>query len=152
MADQSSPRNGHELLDMLAVREVILRFCAGVDRGDWDVVAACFTSDSTASFSGAEFGPGPQPMVDAFRRGAENSEVLSSTHFLGNIFVELDGDSARAESYAIGYLATRASDGAALRTRGLRYRDLLRRGDNGWAIVNRVSTADWERLSPVSIP
>jgi hypothetical protein len=150
--DESTPRNEHELLDILAVREVILRFCLAVDRGDWDLVAACFTPDSTASFSGVEFGPGPQPMVDAFRSGAGSTDILSSTHFLGNIFVELDGDSARAESYTIGYLATRTSDGAALRMRGLRYRDLLRRGDDGWAIVNRVLTADWERLGPVSIP
>jgi hypothetical protein len=139
--------------DRVAIRDLIVRCGTSLDRADWETFAACFGADCHTSFDGNDPGPGAENMLAYFRRRASQSPILSSTHLLGNIFVEVEGERGRAESYAVGYLVTANPDGPTLRMRGLRYFDqLCCDRKRSWLIVDRVVKADWQHVCPVSAP
>lgn len=41
-----------ELLAREQIREVVVRYCRGIDAGDFDAVASCFTEDATLNTVG----------------------------------------------------------------------------------------------------
>ena len=47
-----------ELLEKAAIRETLLRYAAGIDRRDWDLMLSCFTEDVWANFQGNDLGRG----------------------------------------------------------------------------------------------
>jgi hypothetical protein len=138
-----------ELIDRAAIRDVMTRYARGLDRRDFDMVAGCFAPDATAEYSGEVLAPGVDAIV-SYVRGLEHLPI--SMHFMGDMFIELDGDSAEVETYAIAYLVgAHGGSEEGVRVRGLRYRDRLARRQGGWAITHRVHTADWMFSSP-SLP
>jgi hypothetical protein len=123
-------------LDRAAIREVMLRYAAGLDRRDFAMVRACFTPDACAEYSGKQLDPGVDAIID-YVRGV--SALRSSMHVVANILVELRGDTASSETYTVAYLADTRDSGEVIMVRPLRYRDeLVRDGDAGWLIRRRV--------------
>lgn len=133
------------LLDRVAIRDVITRYSRGLDRRDFEMVAGCFAADATAKYSGNVLAPGAHAIVD-YVRGLESLPI--SMHFMGDMFIDLDGDTAEVETYCVAYLVDDRVSGQEVRVRGLRYRDRLARQHHGWVITNRVHTADWMFASP----
>lgn len=135
------------LLDRAAVHEVMLRYARGVDRRDLDEVAACFTPDAVydGALSGSTIG-------DALARLREVMERYTSTlHFVGNVVVELAGDTAACETYAIAYHRLRAAP-RQQRVVAVRYLDALERREGRWLIVRRVVRREWERSEEIADP
>ena len=122
------------LLDRAAIQDVLLRYARGVDRKDLALVAACFTPD--AAYEGA------------LARLIERMAVWETTmHVMANQLIELAGDQAHSETYAVAY--HRAPGGRELVV-GVRYLDdLVRRDDGRWLIARRVVATDWQREIPV---
>jgi uncharacterized protein (TIGR02246 family) len=134
------------MADRMAIREVMTRYSRGIDRRDFDMVAGCFTADAEAEYSGNVLPKGVDAIVAYIRRIAH---LPRSTHFMGDTLIDVDGDTADAETYAIAYLVDgEVGSGAQVHTRGLRYRDMLVRQDGRWLIHKRVHTADWMFSSP----
>ena len=95
-----------ELADRAAIQDVMLRYARGVDRKDLALVASCFTSD--ASYEGAL---AHGTIADALVRLRDAMARYDSTmHFVGNQLVEINGDTASSETYAVAY--HRLTDGA----------------------------------------
>ena len=139
-----------DLLEKAAIRETLLRYAAGIDRRDWDLMLACFTEDVWAIFQGNDLGRGREKILAYINTAAEGLRILSSIHMLANMYIELEGARATADTYGIGYLVFESDSGPTLRTRHLHYIDDLVRSDDGsWLIAKRVLTNDWERLTPV---
>lgn len=65
---------------------------------------------------------------------------------MANTLVTIEGDTARAETQAVAYLASPAT--GTVRTRGLRYSDVLRRDEDGWRIAHRIHRSIWETEVP----
>ena len=139
------------LEDKAVIRETLLRYAAGVDRKDWGLMSTCFTADCTGVWNGVELN-GIQAIVDYINQAASLFTVLGAMHMLTNIYVELDGDTARAETYAFSSLAADQDGEVFLRLRGLRYRDTLVRRDGDWLIQHRDLSADWETRTPAVVP
>jgi hypothetical protein len=138
------------LLEKAAIRETLLRYAAGIDRRDWDLMLSCFTEDVWAIFQGNDLGRGRDKILAYINTAAAGFRIVSSIHMLANMYIELDGARATADSYGIGYLVFDAGSGPTLRTRHLHYIDNLVRNDDGsWLIAKRVLTNDWERLTTV---
>jgi hypothetical protein len=134
-----------ELLDREAIREVVLRYARGVDRRDLDLVASCFTS--TAEYEGKLAHGRVADALAALRESLPRYE--STLHFMGNQLVELRGDEASCETYAIAYHRT-AGDGAPRDLAvAVRYLDELVRLPEGWRIRKRVACTVWTRHDPV---
>ena len=139
-----------ELLEKAAIRETLLRYAAGIDRRDWDLMLSCFTEDVRANFQGNDLGRGRDKILAYINTAASGLRIVSSIHMRANMYIELDGQRATADTYGIGYLVFDAGAGPTLRTRHLHYiDDLVRLDDGSWLIAKRVLTNDWERLTPV---
>jgi hypothetical protein len=77
--------------------------------------------------------------VRAWRLGP----VFGTTHVVGQISVDVDGDTARTVTLAPAYLVVAGDQDRRLIVRGLRYSDRLVGLDDGWKIVDRVHVLDW---------
>jgi ketosteroid isomerase-like protein len=132
-----------EIDDRIAIRELVLRYARAVDARDLGLVASCFTPD--AGYRGAlargTIGDALAALPAALERYA------ATRHLITGQVIELDGDVARSEAdcTAQHWLA----DGAC-RTVGVRYRDELARGPEGWRITRREVDALWMRGEAVA--
>ena len=135
-----------ELEDRAAIHELEMRYFFAVDDRDWTAVRACFTADARLDYG--VFTGGVDAVVDAIARGL--SSFTRTMHHGGNVLIELAGERARCETYAVCHHRLGDGDGARDRVSALRYRDELRRDAGGWRIAARAVTFVWERLAPVA--
>lgn len=135
------------LIDAAAIKDLHLRYCRGVDRLDWDLVRSCYHPDATddhGSYSGG---------VDGFIAWASVGllRFASTMHFTGNQLVEIDGNTAWAEHYAVVYHRRAAGpDGpAADLIANVRYVDRVERRAGEWRIAERVVVVDSNKVDPI---
>ena len=135
-----------DLLDRAAIHDVLVRYAQSVDRRDPALMAACFTPDAHADYG--YFAGDPPTFVDAIIKGV--SRYASTMHFFGNQLVELAGDRASVETYAVAYM--RRDDGGTTwdLVQGLRYLDECERRAGEWRIHRRVLKVEWERRDIVA--
>ncbi len=150
-------RHSGHVDDLLAEREitrVLVAYCQGVDRRDWEQVRRCYHEeavDQHGAFVGDRDG-----LVEWLKRRHATS-VKSSVHQLTNVSVRFndDGHLARVESYclsmqvvvpAAGDPFAGKSDKQVFTTVMSRYVDTFEHRDpNGWRILRRDCVFDWMR-------
>lgn len=130
-----------ELFDERDIRRLLAEYAHGCDRCDGALMASVYAADSWDDHghlkaSGAEFS---RAMTQEIIPAA--TETLS--HLLGQSLIELDGDSARAETYFIAVTRSTVDGKPMCNQLGGRYADRLRREAEGWKIVERVCIRDW---------
>jgi hypothetical protein len=133
-----------KLLDRQAIHDCVVRYCRGVDRFDREMVLSAYHPDAI-DYHG-EFEGTPEQFVEwAF--GYHSQHQMRTQHTVLNHHVELDGDSAHAETYWI-FIGANVS-GDPLTMSGGRYVDRFERRDERWAIATRVCVHEWRtRLDP----
>jgi ketosteroid isomerase-like protein len=131
------------LLDRIAIKDVICLYARGVDRGDMSVIAECFTPDAKLK----------TPKLTCNNRDEivamlpQMGQYRAQTHFMGNQLVEIDGDSAAAETYSLA-IHVYDRDGAQQEyVMGIRYLDRLALVDGKWRIRERSIQNDWTKGS-----
>jgi ketosteroid isomerase-like protein len=135
-----------KLADRAAIQDVLLRYARGVDRRDLVLVASCFTAD--ASYNGAL---ASGTITDALARLRDRMSRYESTmHFIGNQLVEVNGDTAGSETYAVAYHRLAGKGPATLFTIAVRYLDEWVRDGDGWRIRRRVVKTEWQRTEALS--
>ncbi len=72
----------------------------------------------------------------------------ASQHLLGSILVTVEGDDARATSYFHAQHVRAGAPGGDLYVIAGTYRDRLRRGAEGWEILERVQEYSWRSGNP----
>lgn len=135
-----------KLLDERDIHDVLLRYCRGVDRCDAELLASCYHDDAVDDHgSWIEYGgDAPLEIIERVKPGAE-----PAMHFLGNVRIEVEGDTAFAESYLLAFRAFRRDDRAYTRTTALRFIDRFTRRGGEWRIGERVVADDWSRVDEV---
>lgn len=138
------------LLDEAAIRKLHMRYCRGVDRMDWDLVRSCYHPDATDDHGG--YSGGIDGFIAWLQAGLPRFE--RTVHFTGNQLVEVDGDAAWAEHYAICFHRLPASDqaSAADLVINVRYVDRLERRDGEWRIAKRTVIDEGQRVHPLGEP
>jgi SnoaL-like domain len=135
------------IIDQAEIRDVHLRYCRGIDRMDWELVRSCYHDDATDDHGGYSGG------IDGYLIwvAAALARYESTQHFTGNQLVEVHGDTAWAEHYAIVTHRRGATETepAADLVVNVRYVDQMARRDGVWRIARRVVIADSDRLDPV---
>jgi hypothetical protein len=131
------------LLARAEITDVLTEYVHGADRNNWDLVRGCYHHDATDDhglYSGDVDG------LIAFL--ASVAATLSSTsHHLSPPHIELDGDTARTETYCLGWYERPGNDGVVWSiAQGLRYLDRFERRVGRWAIAERIVVLDWERV------
>lgn len=133
-----------ELLDKRACEEVLLRYGRTLDWLDEPGQASCFWPDADVDFgffkgSGADW-------VKAVMEQSKGS--VRRWHVSTSILVQIDGDRATAECYAISANSVDV-DGAETDTVfGGRYLDDLEKRDGEWRISKRTYVLDWSQSFP----
>ncbi len=135
------------LIDEALIRKVHLRYCRGVDRMDWDLVRSCYHPDATDEHGG--YSGGIDGFIEWVSAGLPRFE--STMHFTGNQLVEVHGDTAWAEHYAIVQhrRAATAEQPAADLIVNVRYVDRMERREGEWRIAQRVVIADSEKIETI---
>lgn len=140
-----------DLDDLLAKQEiadVIHRYARGIDRMDFDLVRSCYHPDAYDDHGSM------RGSVDEFIAGAREflPKFVATMHFMGNMLIDLDGDVARAETYAVAYHREQLADGSGRDDIwGIRYVDRFERRDGNWLIAYRVVAQEWRRVDPVPV-
>ena len=135
-----------DLLAREAIRDVLARYCRGIDRRDRDMVARCFHPDATDVHV-----TGPGPIADFLELFFELLHGYdSSFHFLGQSVIDIDPDgrTARSESYGIAHHRTAGGPDHRNLVTGVRYVDDFTVVAGMWAIAARVAITDWSRVDP----
>lgn len=144
------PGTVEALLAEHAIRDVIMRYCRGIDRRQFDLVRDCYHADALdehGDFTGTveEFIAHAATALEAFE---------TTTHFVGNVHVELSPDDplrARCETYVTAMHRIPPRNAAAARDHvvGFRYIDDFEQREGRWRIANRICVFDWTRTDPV---
>jgi hypothetical protein len=137
-----------ELLTKQEIRDVMARYCRGVNRLDIDLVRSCFHPDAWEDH-GAFHGEA-SAFCDGLRAGLESFTL--TFHFVGNSLIEIEGDSASHETYFIAYDRLPADESGVEKDVifGGRYLAVHERRNGGpWLIAERTVVHDWHRVDPV---
>lgn len=132
-------------LSKLEIQDVMMRYARGVDRADEELLKSCYHEDAHEEHGPAYSGP-----AHAYIEGAVGRirQMGSMAHYVCNIHIELDGDTARVESYVLTYVRFE-KDGQDWDTfTGGRTCDRFERRDGEWKIAHRKITFDWNRDTP----
>lgn len=129
------------LIDKEAIRDCIARLARGEDRRRPDVLSACFWPDSTFDYAMYK-GSFPEYLAWV-TPGAE--AITNTQHVLGQTVIDLDGSTAKAETYVISYHRVDMGEGVGERDTciGGRYLDTMEKRDGKWAIAHRTMLYDW---------
>jgi hypothetical protein len=136
------------LADRHAITDLIYRYCRAVDRLDIPLGHSIFHDDATADYGEHVYqGPG-RGVID--RICAFHQYLVNHSHQVTNIIIELDGDHADSEAYAIA--TTRAMrDGAEVQmTMWTRYLDRWSKRDGRWGIDQRFTVIDFDEVREVT--
>lgn len=136
-----------ELLAREQIRDVLFRYCRGVDRGDRDLIASVYHPDAMDEHGAFE---GPGTTFADFIVEAMDGVAAAGQHHLTNILIEVNGEQAVAESYFIAFHPhhPESEPEPVLAAVGGRYLDRFESRQGQWRIAHRRVVLDWsqERL------
>ena len=137
-----------QLLDQQAIRDVLSRYCRGLDRMDKEMAYAVWHPDGTAFYDGIFEGTG-RGFVDWVWQA--HAAMERHSHQITNVLIELEGDRATSESYVTVALWTRPdAEGRQLELVGRgRYLDRWQRRAGVWAIEHRIHLLDLSSSVPL---
>jgi hypothetical protein len=136
-----------ELADKAAIRDVLSRYCRGLDRMDKPMAYSVFAAEATANYYGIYTGTG-HGFID-WVWGAHLT-MTSHSHQITNVLIELTGDSAVSEAYVTVVLQQQRETGAVeMQARG-RYLDRWSKRDGRWVIVEREHVIDTQSEMPLA--
>lgn len=134
-----------ELLDKEEIRQVMYSYARGTDRCHGELIGDAYHEDAWddhGNFRGSR-----DVVVDTIvGRGAG---ARASMHHLGNILIELRGDTAHVETYFMACQWLERDGTPYTRMRAGRYLDRFERRDGRWRIAHRTVVDDWSRLDEI---
>lgn len=140
MTDATTRPNRLEIAaDKAEIREVLMRYCRGLDRADIGILRGVYHEDAWA-----DQGPYDCPaweFCDHVLDLLDNLEICR--HDITNTLIEVDGDTASSEAYFFGIQREKGS-GYDDYLAG-RYLDRFERRGGEWRISYRLVVLDWTR-------
>ncbi len=117
------------LLDKQEITELLTRYLRSVDRGDVAALRSCYLPGATEDHGGLFAGPA-QDYIDGITASLTHPRARTS-HNMTNLLIEVDGDTATAESYCITFARIKANGEYYHSFTGARMIDRLERRDGG---------------------
>ena len=134
--------------DLLAdrdIRQVLARYCRGIDRLDLGLARSCYHDDAVdehGSFTG-----GPDEYVAWV--GKLLRRYAMTMHFLSGSSIERSDDVALVETYGMSFHRSgpdEAGDAKLNLMTGFRFVDRFERRADEWRIAHRVAVTEWSRI------
>ncbi|OQQ37504.1 nuclear transport factor 2 family protein [Prescottella equi] len=129
------------LIDKQEITEVLYRYARAVDRKDFDRVADCYFPDAIDNHGG--YIGTVAGLIEDMR--SRHATIDSSLHYVTNVLIDLDGDTADVESYCLCYLRQAPAVAGGPQSRATvkcRYVDRFERRDGQWRIADRIVVFD----------
>jgi ketosteroid isomerase-like protein len=133
------------LLDRIALTDLVMRYCRGIDRRDFALVRSLYHDDAIDDH-GAMFCGGPDDFV---RRLPDMMAQWEATiHSISNSLFAIDGDTAEGEHQVTAFHRTYPPERKEFTVWG-RYLDTYQRRDGVWKFSHRSLVFDHGRITPV---
>lgn len=127
------------LLDREKIRDCLVTLARGEDRRDAELISSAYWPDART-----DYGVFEGSFDDYLAWVVPGAEAIKNTqHVLGQSFIALDGDVARAESHVISYHRIDMGEGERDTCIGGRYLDGFERREGQWRIAHRLMLYDW---------
>jgi hypothetical protein len=128
-----------DLIDQTAIKETLLRYANGVDRRDFDAVRSCFVEGAVIHGS-----LGDASIEDyCHKLSVELRQYRRTMHFIGNQYVDIRGDSATLQTYAVAFHFVDTEPSPRDLVVGVRYADEFVRSNSSWLVLQRRVEADF---------
>jgi hypothetical protein len=129
-----------ELLDREAIRDCLYRYCRAIDRHDEALLRTVYWPEAQDRHGAVE-----GTVEEFIAHVMPLTKMLENiVHNLGNILIELNGDSAKVESYFSGYHRVRNADNVLVDSfYGGRYLDRMQKRAGEWRTADRMVVYDW---------
>ena len=129
--------------DRAEIYAVLVRYCRGVDRRDREMIRSTYHED--AEDDHGTYQGDLEGFLD-FVEGEVHARFRTTMHKLGQVLIEVEGDHARSESYAIcHHVSEEGGLDVSDSVMGIRYLDTLERRDGAWKIAKRQLLWEWIR-------
>jgi ketosteroid isomerase-like protein len=129
------------VLDRLAITDALYRYASATDRFDYeDGVRSVLADDIVAQYGNAEPRHGADAVIDFFNEATAG--CVMQHHLLSVYHVDVDGDRAEALIYHTSHQLFDRAPGIVHVLVG-RYRNELRRTEDGWKISRLVLELCW---------
>jgi ketosteroid isomerase-like protein len=127
--------------DHLEIQTVLNLYASAIDKRNWSQLEQVFTPDAVANFIGIGQFEGRQAITDLISSVLMQCSVTQ--HLLGNINIEVSGDTASATCYLSALHVGIGDYAAETLTVWGEYSDELVRTADGWRIANRTLTSQY---------
>jgi hypothetical protein len=135
-----------ELKARADIHQVLARLARALDRCDRALALSAYHEDgwdAHGSFNG------PAAEFVEWAIDTQSNHFLWTSHYITNIYIELDGDKAAVETY-VQVIMRFERDGGLFDLAGCgRYLDRFECRDGVWKIAHRQVIGDWNRVDPV---
>ena len=139
-----------EVLDRVAIRELVDRYFVGIDEGDAEMYRSCWARD--AVFEMTDRGSlwmshvGIDRIMELFgsRYSGDPNRRFTSQFGSSRTIIKINGDTATGETFAIGHVIDGPVENGRMMVRGLRYLDEFVRLPEGWRIQRRRHMPLWQ--------
>lgn len=126
------------LLDQIALRDLVMRYCRGCDRRDFTLVRSLYHDDAIDDH-GTMFRGGPDAFVEWLPQAMAPWEL--TVHSISNSFFVVDGDRAEGEHHVRAYHRTHPPERREYIVHG-RYLDQYERREGTWKFLHRALVFD----------
>lgn len=136
-----------ELVDRTAISDVLHRYCRAIDRCDAELLRSCYHPDAVdhhGPIRGRRDEFVDRAISELTLRAASHGQL--TTHVLGNVIIDLDGDAAAVESYFQAAHVEDRDEGFRVFEFHGRYLDRFERRDGEWRIARRTVVHDWSEI------
>jgi len=134
-----------ELSDRQEITDLVTAYTRAVDTASWDDLDAVFTADAVLDYSSA--GGPVSDLAEAKPFIQKLTGFERWQHLIGQVSIELDGDSARATAYFFNPMVSKGPDGLEkLWEVGGYYHHRLVRTPDGWRSAHMVDDLVWTRV------
>jgi len=129
------------VMDKQHIAELLTRYMRAIDRGDIASLRACYAPGATEQHGGIYSGPA-QGYIDSIERALTHPRSMG-THTIANLLIDVDGDAAKSEHYALALTRQRIDGVVKDSLISSRIIDDLERQDGNWLIARRRLRFDW---------
>jgi hypothetical protein len=127
----------------IEIRQALVRYCRGVDRGDEDLILSAYHPGAMDRHGTLHDAPAEDFAKHVLAR-FDRPKIVGQ-HHLTNTYIDLRGDVALVESYFLGFrpAINEATGEDELVPLGGRYLDRFEKREIGWRIAERLVVVDW---------
>jgi ketosteroid isomerase-like protein len=144
--DETTEQELRRMLDEREIERLIIRWARAVDRLDRSELASVYHPDAV-EHHGTFDGPANE-YVD-FVIDTALPRYVSTSHYVTNCLVEVDGDRAHAETFVLAAHLGDENGDRVLDLMNARLVDRLERRDGSWRIAERTVVHDWDMTESI---